>query len=283
MIERGTSRAGNPASAQNDVGYGDEDPNWEDPIAGHESGIQGDGGQGLEDPEDAALNAGTEQEVGGEEDLDPYDEPVTPQPRGQNRFQRLSNENAELKRQLDTERRMRQPASPATPQTPQAPRMQDFSLAMEDEATFKARLDLVSADERYELRQQRSEQRNELRYLQQQFNTAQQQDKISWDASCASNQRRQRWSERVEQERERLIRENGQYVNREVVYKFLLGEWLDSPDGQKRMSKRREAARQRVQSQETRPVSPRSDADRTQRGRLSERDARARRLEGQQI
>jgi hypothetical protein len=283
MTERGPGRAGNPASAQNGVVYGDEDPNWEDPITGNEGGVQGDGSQGFEDPEDAAIDAGTEQEVGGEEDLDPYDEPVTPQPRGQNRFQRLSNENAELKRQLDTERRMRQPVSSATPQMPQAPRMQDFSLALEDDATFRARLDLVSADERYELRQQRSEQRNELRFMQQQFATAQQQDKTNWDASCAANQRRQRWSERVERERDRLIREEGKYINREVVYKFLLGEWLDSPDGQKRMSKRREAARQRVQSQETRPVSPRSDADRTQRGRLNERDARARRLEGQQI
>lgn len=280
MAERGSARAATAAPGQD--AFNDDDTDWESQGSGDGDGFQGDGGEGGGDPEDAAFDPEFEQD-GGDSEGDGEElgeEPARPQ-RAQNRIQSLANENARLKRDLDDFRgRLDRISQPAQPSGPAAPR--GFGLPETDEQ-FNARIQLLPPDERMEQRAIRSEQKAELRAQLSEFKNAQTQDKIQWDASCQTNERRKRWGPEVERERDRLIRENGQYVNREIIYHWLLGKWMDSPAGEKRSSRQRQSAQQRVRSQETRPTSPRSDVDRGQRGRLTEAQSRARRLEGQQI
>lgn len=280
MNTRGNVRAATAASGQGD--FNDDDTFWEGQGPGDGDGFQGDGGEGSDESTDATDDPEFEQEGGepGEpgEELD--DEPG-PQPRrAQNRIQNLANENARLKRDLDDFRsRLDRVSQPAQPQ----PTGMGLPRGFESDEQFNARIQLLPPDERMEQRAIRSEQKAEFRAQLAEFKNAQTQDKISWDASCQTNERRKRWAPEVERERERLIRENGQHVNRDIIYHWLLGKWMDSPAGEKRSARQRQSAQQRVRSQETRPTSPRGDVDRGQRGRLTEAQARAKRLDGVQI
>lgn len=276
MNTRAQPRAASAAQGQN--GYGEDEINYDDPLPGDEDGLQGDGGEGGGDPEDAARFA-DEGGEGDEEEIE-FEEPVQRPGRAQNRIQATANENARLRREIEEMRERVNRLAPQQPTQPAVPR--GFALQETDEQ-FNARIQLLPPDERMEQRAIRSEQKAELRAALVEFKNAQVQDKVAWDASCATSERRKRWSDEVERERERVLRETGNPVNREIIYYWLLGKFMDSPQGKKRQQRRTESAQERVRSQETRPVSPRSDVDRNQRGRLTDREQRARRLDGVQI
>lgn len=280
MNTRGNARAATAAQGQDD--FNDDDAYWEGQGTGDGEGFQGDGGEGPDETTDAPDDSEFEQD-GGEPEGDGEelgDEPPRPQ-RATNRIRSLANEVARLKRDLaDSDARLTRISQPAQPTGPVVPR--GFGLQETDEQ-FNARIQLLPPDERMEQRSIRSEQKAEIRAQLAEFKSAQTQDKITWDASCQTNDRRKRWASEVEKERERLIRENGQYVNRDIIYHWLLGKWMDSPAGEKRTQRQRQSAQQRVRSQETRPTSPRGDVDRGQRGRLTEAQQRAKRLDGVQI
>jgi hypothetical protein len=279
MAGRGESRAATAAAATG-ASY-EQEIDWEGDDANDGAGLQGGGGEGGDDPEDAPGQIGEDGEPLDEEELGEPEEPLQ-LTRGQNRLQRLANENARLKRDLDDvrsriDRVSERPAQPVAPMP-----LRQFALQETDEQ-FNARIQLLNPEDRMEQRAIRSEQKAELRAAFQEFKAAQTQDKINWDASCATSDRRKRWSGEVETERERLFRQNGNYVDREIIYHWLLGKWMDSPAGDKRREKTRQSAERRVRSQEVRPSNNRSDVDRHQRGRLTEAQARAKRLENQQI
>lgn len=279
MNTRGNARAATAAQGQDD--FNDDDAYWEGQGPGDGDGLQGDGGEGSDESTDATFDPEFEQDGGepGEpgEELEP--EPPRPQ-RAQSRIQSLANENARLKRDLDDIKGRLDRVAPPTQQQPVLPR--GFGLQETDEQ-FTARIQLLPPDERMEQRAIRSEQKAELRAQYMEFKTAQAQDKANFDALCASDPIAKRWAFEVEKEREKRFRETGVYVDREIILDWMYGRYRRTGAGRKQDVRREETARRRVQSQETRPSSPRSDVDRGQRGRLTEAQARAKRLDGVQI
>lgn len=236
---------------------------------------QGSGGQGHEvagqDGEDATEHLGEEQEAGRDEDVDDdagFEEPAS---RGQNRFQRLSNENSELRRRLsDLERR---PASQVQPQGPRE----------ESDAEFTARIQLLPSEERMEARMDRSARRNEQLIRQTQYQTQDMADKAAYDAKAATDQRYSRYASAVETKRNELLQQ-GQLVARDVLLKYLIGERVLGNVGQKEIKKQRAAGQDRIERQRTRPTgSGRSDVQTTQRRGGSEAEQRRRRLENMEI
>lgn len=267
--------------AQGQENYG-EDIDWENPAgAGNGEGVQGRGSAGGAESEDAAFDAGDEEEFGNQDgqgldegDLDPPPQPT----RGENRFQKLARENAELRRQLNRGRTGEPQPSGQTP----TPSMAAFGLSESDDQ-FNARIQLLSWEERMEAKQERAEKKAEVRARVSEFMNTQNLDKANWDAECKVDPLRADWSYEVEKEREKMISQ-GQYVNREVIFAYLYGRYMASPEGRKGGQRRREQARRRVESQTVRPSSPRSDTSGTdRRAPKDERAARARRLEGVQI
>lgn len=284
MNTRGTGRAAAAAQAQD--GFADDlDTDWEMQGPGDEDGVQGGGSEGGADPEDAPGQAGEDGEQGDEGELEFEDEPLARPSRGQNRFQALSNElraerqrAAEMQARLERLERGNQPAQPRVQQ-----RQQDFSLALEPDDQFNARVAQMMPDERSELRQIRAEQRMELRQARADFITMMERDKIAWSADCAEDPLLKSWSKKVEEEHERILRESGNHVNREIIFDALYGKHMRSPENRNRQQRRKVAAQERVRSQEVRPTNPRSDVGGGGRRQLSEREARARRLDGQNI
>jgi hypothetical protein len=230
---------------------------------GEGEGEDGADGEG-EGSEDAAEHTGEEQETGRQDDV----EPAPRQTRGESRFQRLANENAELKRRLDgIERR------PAPVQQPQE----------ESEEQFAARISLLPPDERMEARYARSERRNEARLNAMHVQNTVTADKLSYDAKAAADSKFKRYAPEVEAKHAELMAA-GQFVPRETVLKFLIGERVLANMGTKEVKGQRQAAQRRVRAQETRPASGRSDAGRPQERRAgNEADGRKKRLDGLQI
>ena len=258
-------RALTGAQERDDVQGQEDDPFLDE-------GADGEGGQGSdgagEAEDDAALDPDAEQETGGEEDLE-FD--ALPLSRTATRLQRLAHENAELKRQnADINRRLTPPPQP----TFQGPRE-------ETDQEFNARLQLLPPDERMEQRQIRFEARAEARQRWTAFQTQEQTDKTNFDAKAAADQRYARWAERVEAKRNEFMQQ-GQLVPREVVLKYLIGEHMLSPKGQKEAGRRTARAQERVRRTETRPGAAGSDVAPGRRA-TDDRTARARRLENQQI
>lgn len=224
-------------------------------------GSGGQEGQGSEEADDAALDTGEEQEAGGQENL--------AQPtRGESRFQRLANENAELKRRLtDLERR---------------PTGQQQQVQQEEtDQQFNARVQLLPPDERMEARLERSQRQNQRYIAQVQMQAQDFADKAGYDAKAATDARFKRYEADVEAKRLELLNQ-GQIVPREVLLKFIIGEKILANQGSKDVQRQRAQSSQRVQRQRVQPSGARSDVQGTRRGG-SEADARRRRLEDQQI
>lgn len=283
MNTRGTGRAAGAAPAQS--GFEDDlDTDWDLQGPGNEDGVQGGGEEGGSDAEDAAGQAGEGGEQGDEEELEFEDEPSARPSRAQNRVQTLANElRAERQRAADMQARLDRLERGQQPQPRVQQRQQDFSLALEPDDQFNARVQMLTSEERSELRQIRAEQRMELRQARADFVTMMERDKIAWSADCAEDPLLKSWSKKVEEEHERILRESGNHVNREIIFDALYGKYMRSPENRNRQQRRKAAAQERVRSQETRPTSPRSDVGGGGRRQLSEREARARRLDGQNI
>lgn len=202
------------------------------------------------------------------------------QSRGQDRIQRLANENAELRRRLDQQRTGAPPVQVTQP-TGQGSRL-------ESEEQFQARLQLMNPEDRMNAQMERFRQesleRDRIREAQalqreQQQNMAR--DRDTFDAKALNDARYARWQERVEAKHQELLAQ-GQFVPREVCFKFLLGEHLLSREGRQEGQRQAKRGQQRVQRQTTRPTNAGSDVG-GGRGRQTEAQARAKRLENMQI
>jgi hypothetical protein len=222
-------------------------------------------GSGFE-AEDPAVDPGAEQETGDSEDVG------APQSRGSGRFQRLANENNELRqRLLDLERRGGSP-QPTVVQ-PQE----------ETDEQFNQRMALLSIDERIEARQARSERRFSAQLNAMRVHTEITQDKLAYDAKAASDARYKRYADDVEALHAKLLRENGQLVPRQVLLEVVIGRRVLANAGTKEVKRQKQASSQRVAKQVARPTGGRSDVANAGRRETSEAAARAKRLENQLI
>jgi hypothetical protein len=230
--------------------------------------------------EGAADDAGEEQEarVGetvGEEDDDFFE----PQPtRGENRQQRLANENRRLAAELEEERRARREPAQSQPTGPRE----------ESQQEFEARISLLPADERMEQRHIRWERRQEQLAAQnqqalnaQQVQSAVERDRAGYEIEAKTDARMARFQDRVEAEFQKRMRA-GQPVARKDLYYWLLGQQV-SGVGAKGLKQQREQARERVNRQTVRPTRSGSDVAPGRRGQLTPAQARAKRLENMQI
>lgn len=231
-------------------------------VEGPDNGGQ-EGQEGADEAEGAALDTGEEQETGGDEDV--VGEPPS---RGETRFQRLSNENAELRRRLtDLERRPTQPVQP--------------QFQEESEEQFQARIQMLPPDERMEQRQLRQERRFNATVARMQFQTQVSQDKVAFDAKATVDPRFKRYAGEVEAKHAELLSQ-GQLVPREAILKFIIGEKVLANQDSKEAGKQRQRSAQNVQRQQARPTGSRSDVQ-SARGRVSEAEARRRRLENAEL
>lgn|SRR5262249_54112040 len=261
-----------PQASAGDDFYAQEGDEFEQ---GQGEGRQ-DGQEGADVPEDPALDPGTKQAPGSEDDLeeegddDFIDDPESlHQPplrgRGEQRIQRLANRNRELEAELA---RTRQPA----PVQQQGPRE-------ETDAEFEARIQLLDGAERADARMQRfigQQQRRDFYNTVQAANTA---DRSAYTERAQSNPRMARWRDKVEEEFNKRL-QMGQAVSRVDLFYWLVGKHMD--ENPRATSKARDAARERVNRNTVRPSQGGSDV-RQGRRQMDERTARAKRLEGQQI
>lgn len=253
----------------NEDGYEEfeEDPRrgGQEPAPGAGEAGEGDDAPGQDDEE------GEGEEEGLDDDLAGFLPPRQPS-RGENRQQRLANENRELRRQLDDMRRV--------PPAPQAPGQGTQSYGETDQQ-FEARVALLNPDERMEARMQRFTAQADMRERVRTQQTQQEMDRTAFNMKANSDSRYKRWADRVEVEFNKHLAQ-GMFVPREVVFRFLLGDHLLSREGQAETRRTAARGKQRVERQTTRPVNTGSDVGRG-RGRETEAQARARRLESQQI
>lgn len=222
---------------------------------GHETD---EGGQ--EGSEYASGDAGEEQAPAEREDVD--ERPS----RGQNRFQRLSNRNAELERELAELRKREAPQQPAF-RWPQ----------IESDEAFNQRTQLMSPDERNEHRLARREQIQQLQFAQLSTQMQNMADKAAYDARAASSRTHARYASEVEREYQVQLN-RGVVVPREEILRWIIGGKVLANSGSPEVKRAKEAGRRRVERQEAPAPRGRSDIQGGRR-QLTEREARARRLE----
>lgn len=207
----------------------------------------------LDDPVegDPEPDTGDEEPPDGDEG---EDEPL-PQPKAKapGRRERQRAEVRELRERSDRLERELQ----SVRQQQQQPRV-DNSAELARVAQFERdQLPLLTPDQ--QIGYWRQKDRQELGgYLQRQEAViVDRLDHQAWQASCASNPRRARFANQVEQTIASMP--PGPSRQREVVYKFLLGEEIDRQAG-RQTGKQRQAAQRRVRGQTTQPGGSRSDA-----------------------
>ena len=246
--------------------YGEEDEvdaEGQDPRGSeHDAGAQ-------EDEDLAAVDAGEEQEVGGAEDLDDFFTAPQPQTRGEQRQQRLANENRRLREEVEQLRRPAQPASAPQGQRP------------ETDQEFEARIQLLDPLDRMEARYRRDREQNQAQRQLDRLDAANMADRMAFQARAQSDARVRRWADRVEAEFTKRA-QAGQYVSRFDILKWMLGDRLVEGDGEE-VKRERGRAQERVRRQTVRPASGGSDVRPQRRGQLTPAQARARRLADQQI
>ena len=169
------------------------------------------------------------------------------EPRRSDRYQRLANENRDLRERMDRAERERENER-------QQWQRQQQQLNDQQE---RERLNLMTPEERAEYRVNQHEQRTNARLQQSELRMLMQMDKSAYDAKAASNPVYRRMQEAVEQrfsEQSRI----GQPTDRETILKFLLGE--QALNGAATAGKQRRAATRRVENERVRPAAGKSSA-----------------------
>jgi hypothetical protein len=250
-----------PQASDEEDFYGEGEETTRGRDEGEDYGGEGGAESDAAAEDDAALDTGEEQETGGEEDLEPRGRRADP------RFQRLANERNDWRRRAEEAERRYQPPQP--------------QQQVESEAQFEARMQQLPFEERMEARYRRDKEHNAATTQQMRLEQAVANDKAAYQSKAASNRVMKRLEQEVEDEFQRLLRV-GQARPREQLYWEIRGRELDAMDGKVGVKERERAAR-RVQSQKTRPSNASSDVRGGGRRQLSEREARARRLENTRI
>lgn len=136
----------------------------------------------------------------------------------------------------------------------------------ESEDQFLARIALLDPESRMDAKVDRALKRSERQSALQNFALIDRADKAAFDARAETSRDRKRLAAQVEQTVQN-VRRGGGNVEREVAYKFLLGEERDKMAANPRSSPAREQGQRRVQSQQARTTGGRGDEPREQRQR----------------
>jgi len=222
-------------------------------------------GDEREDAGSESDGAGGEDSAGRDEDgeistqrADAGDEQGAPQkgrpsehedePRGgsaRERYQRLANENRELRERMDRAEREREQERQTW-----ALQQQQFSDQQERE-----RLNLMTPEERSEYRIQQFERNNNARLQQSEMRMLMHMDKANYDTQAASNPVYRRMASEVERVFQEQVRK-GQPVERQVILENLIGK--QALNGAANSGTQRRAARKRVEQERVAPSSSRS-------------------------
>lgn len=281
----GSVQARGPAgTVQPDAQDGDDYETFEGQAgSGGQDGSQGARQAGSVDDAAGQDAEGTEDEdLAGlvEDDLAEFfpDRQPAPPSRAQTRIQRLQSEVQELRRRLTQPAVQPVQAAPAAAQVP----------GIETEEQFQARLALLNPEDRIDARLARQQALFDHRERVREFNQQQreQQNQMALDRERFTDKverdpRYKRWADRVEEKHQEFARQ-GQFVPREAVFRYLLGDHLLTREGSQEARRQTQRGKQRVERQTVRPGNPGSDVGGGRR-QVNEREARARRLEGVQI
>jgi len=224
-----------------------DEENFEIPEDGEQHGEEGsDAGQlddeGGDEAEDRPQPEGEEAEEG------PVDEkPQRQEGRADRRFQKLSNS---LKQANERAARVEQElaalrAERARPQQTQETPEQE-----------RARIALMTQEERVTYLLEKSAKQNEQAIRQVQFAAADQSDRAAYQAKAAYDPRFRKFEGEVESRLADLRRQGGN-ANREVVLAYLIGEKVLG--AQPKVDDARRQGQQRIQRQQARATSGRSD------------------------
>jgi hypothetical protein len=233
-----------------------------------------------EEIEDGNANSGQPESVdeqeGGADEKDELDEEgalpeeIDAQPekpsRGETRFQKLANEAKEARElaarlERDIQELKNRPQPQPEPVKEREPTAEEMAL--------------WSPDQIVDYRLSKVTKTYDQRLQQIQFQTYEATDKAAFQALAASDPRAKQMADEVETELQRQ-RGLGQNIAREVLYTYMLGKRIR--DAKPAVEKARADGQRRIQKQRASGGSPKSDQP-NQRGKLSEAEARAKRLE----
>jgi hypothetical protein len=254
---------------------GDEDRNLNDPTENQDAGLEAEadatdpdseGSEDGDDAEGAAEGDGSDAEE-GQAEVDGEQRRPT---RGEARFQTLSRRAQEANERAsrveaearDLRERLARLEQPRQ-QQPQGKSPEELALMTPDE--------LIN----YRLGEATKGFEQKLGAIQ--WATYESGDKAAWQARVARDPVAARLSEKVEQ-RLTQLRAQGQNVDRERLYTYLVGEEVLAK-GATAKAKQGAAGQQRIQRQQTRAGSQQRSDTQSNRGRMSEQEAREKRLE----
>jgi hypothetical protein len=252
---------------------GDEDRNLNDPTENQDAGLEAEadatdpdseGSEDGDDAEGAAEGDGSDAEE-GQAEVD--GEPRRPS-RGEARFQTLNRRAQEA-----TERAARAEQRA----TELEARMARFEQPRQPQGKSPEELALMTPDELINYRLGEATKGFEQKLGAIQWATYESGDKAAWQARVARDPVAARLSEKVEQ-RLTQLRAQGQNVDRERLYTYLVGEEVLAK-GATAKAKQGAAGQQRIQRQQTRAGSQQRSDTQSNRGRMSEQEAREKRLE----
>lgn len=241
---------------------------------------QGSGGQddgaGQEDDDasgqDEQQARGSPGGAGQVDDLDDDEFGSTAPPprqlsRGERRNQRLANELREQRERNDRIERDLQ----------ELRRSQQASQQPQQRDPTREEMALWTPEERMNYNLERSNRQFQTTLQQMQAQQQDQLDRSSFDMLCAKDPRAQKLANEVET-RLQDMRRQGQNVQRELLFKFILGERVFAARTNGQTRQQRQQGQQRIRQQQGASAPPRSDRQ-GGRQQLTEQEKRTKRLE----
>lgn len=191
----------------------------------------------------------------------------------------IGRREREVLRAKEDARTAREAADRATRELNDYRRQMEESRRREDPAIEEARVALMNPDQKLDYWRNKDRQEADRKFQALQLQVVDSSDRAVFNSKYSANPVFSKYSDRVEAAL-REVRARGGNTDRETVLKYLVGEDAMSKVG-KAKTEQTNRGRENIQRQTTRPGTGRSDQVGTQRrGGLSEREQRAKRLEG---
>jgi len=229
-----------------------------------------------EDDDSGQPSGDDQQEEGGADETDELDEEevaeevdAQPEPkpsRAEARFQKLANEAKEARERAE---RVEREFNEFKSRTPAQPVQQEREPTADEMA-------LWSPDQIVDYKLGKATRNYDAQLRQIQFQTWESSDKAAWSTKCSTDPRAKKFEAEVETELSRL-RASGQNIERVKLYKYMLGDKIDQGIASAK-AKAQATGAKRVQRAQGRPSNPSGDQQ-VQRGKLSDKEARNKRLE----
>lgn len=155
------------------------------------------------------------------------------------------------------------------------------AVPQETPAQRAERLSMMDPDDRVNYLLTEQGQRFEARLAQAEFRAEDRADKAAFDAACASDPRRAKFQQDVEDALAQM-RRTGTNAPRDTVLRYIIGDRALA-NANKATGRARNAAATNRAAQTARPASARGDVPATRSGASSEQEARRKRLENLEI